>query len=300
MPSAVETPTDVGRRAAGRVWLSPIDVAADAVDGNTHDWLSDDETHRLQAMTSTTRRRSFLAGHWRARELAGDWLQVDPRRIALHRHDDGRPQLVVDGAASPLSLSLSHSGDWLAIALATVPVGIDVELPRRQRDLRALARFTFSPEEVASLDGLQDDAYSVAFHRLWTLKEARGKRLGEGLLPGRSRLVPASPGEMPHADAMRRPLAHWGVGDRHRSWQRTRAARHGIAWPSRALALPRRRLEPEAHTRHPARLAHLIASGTCEARGLAEAIRAFDADIGREFATDLVAQAQACVDLTQP
>src|SRR5690606_21211945 len=94
-----------------------------------------------------------------------------------------------------------HSGDWLAIALATVPVGIDVEFPRRARDLPALARFTFSPEEIASLDGLDEAAYGGAFHRLWTLKEARGKRLGEGLLPGRSRRVTALPSDPERADA---------------------------------------------------------------------------------------------------
>lgn len=190
--------------SVARMLLARLDNIADE-DGNA--WLSDDEAGRLQAMTSPVRRRSFLAGHWQARELAAEWLQLETRRIALHRHEDGRPRLLVDGAPSPLSLSLSHSGDWLAIALATVPVGIDVELPRRQRDLHALARFTFSPEEVARLDELEDAAYSGAFHRLWTLKEARGKRLGEGLLPGRARLVTASPSDAHEADAMSWPLA---------------------------------------------------------------------------------------------
>ena len=190
--------------SVARMLLARLDNIADE-DGNA--WLSDDEAGRLQAMTSPVRRRSFLAGHWQARELAAEWLQLETRRIALHRHEDGRPRLLVDGAPSPLSLSLSHSGDWLAIALATVPVGIDVELPRRQRDLHALARFTFSPEEVARLDGLEDAAYSGAFHRLWTLKEARGKRMGEGLLPGRSRLVTAAPSDPHDADAMTWSLA---------------------------------------------------------------------------------------------
>ena len=189
------------QRPAGRVWLSPLDAAAVAAVGEHPDWLSEDEASRLQAMTSTTRRRSFLAGHWRARELAGDWLQIDPRRVALHRHDDGRPRLLVDGGHSPLSLSLSHSGDWLALALATVPVGIDVELPRRKRDLDALARFTFSPEEVTRLDGLDDAGYGAAFHRLWTLKEARGKRSGTGLLPGQSRRVTSLPSDPDSAEA---------------------------------------------------------------------------------------------------
>ena len=187
---------------ATRIWLASLDDAADtAIDAGV-DWLSDDEATRLQAMTSDVRRRSFLAGHWQARVLAAGWLQVHARRIALHRHDDGRPCLSVDGDPSALSLSLSHSGDWLAIALATVPVGIDVELPRRPRDLQALARFTFSPEEVAGLDGLDDAGYCAAFHRLWTLKEARGKRSGEGLLPEQSRRINTLQSEAGEADAL--------------------------------------------------------------------------------------------------
>jgi 4'-phosphopantetheinyl transferase len=197
----------VRERPAGRIWLQPLDVADASPAGDRPHWLTDDEVERLRAMTSPVRRRSFLAGHWQARKLAADWLQLQPQRIALHRHDDGRPMLLVDGAPSPLSLSLSHSGDWLAIALATVPVGIDVELPRRQRDLDALARFTFSLEEVDRLRSLPEDARGQAFHVAWTLKEARGKRLGEGLLPGRSRLVTASPSDASDADAMSWQLA---------------------------------------------------------------------------------------------
>ena len=194
-------------RSAARILLATLDDSVFDVDASGTEWLTDDEAARLQAMTSTTRRRSFLAGHWRARELSADWLQVDPRRIALHRHDDGRPRMIVDGAPSALSLSLSHSGDWLAIALATVPVGIDVELPRRQRDLDALARFTFSRDEVERLSDVPESERAQAFHVLWTLKEARGKRLGEGLLPGRARLVTASPSGAHEADAMSWPLA---------------------------------------------------------------------------------------------
>ncbi|GHB94335.1 4'-phosphopantetheinyl transferase family protein [Thermomonas carbonis] len=190
---------------AARVWLGRLDALSDHLG---EDWLSDDEAKRLQAMTADVRRRSFLAGHWQARVLAADLLLIDSRRIALYRYDDGRPQLRVDGQPSLLSLSISHSGDWLAIALATVPVGVDVELPRRTRDLRALARFTFSPEEAAGLDRLDDTDYSLAFHRLWTLKEARGKRSGTGLLPGESRRVTSLPSNVDDAEA-----TSWILGD---------------------------------------------------------------------------------------
>lgn len=191
-----------------RIWLASLDDAAESAIAAGTGWLGEDESVRLRMMTATSRQRSFLAGHWLARRVSAEWLQLDAHRITLHRHDDGRPRLLVDDAPSLLSLSLSHSGDWLAIALATVPVGIDVELPRRPRDLRALARFTFSPEEVAGLEGLDDIGYNAAFHRLWTLKEARGKRSGTGLLPGESRRVTSVPSDADTAEA-----TSWALGE---------------------------------------------------------------------------------------
>src|SRR5690606_763944 len=72
----------------------------------------------------------------------------------------------------------------------------------------ALARFAFSPEEAARLDGLDDAGRRGAFHVLWTLKEARGKRSGEGLLPGQSRRVTSLP-----SDAAAGEAASWGFDD---------------------------------------------------------------------------------------
>ena len=187
------------------VRLARLDAFADDLGS---DWLTADETQRLQAMTAAARRRSFLAGHWLARRVTADWLQLDAARIALDRHPDGRPLLLVDDAPASLSISLSHSGDWLAIALATVPVGIDIELPRRLRDLEALARFAFAPDEVERLQRAPQTQRSAIFHTLWTLKEARGKRSGTGLLPGESRRVTSLPSDADTAEA-----TSWAFGD---------------------------------------------------------------------------------------
>jgi len=189
-----------GERAA-RVLLARLDAVADEAGADVGRWLTADEAARLQAMSLPARRRSFLAGHWLARRLAADWLQAGIGRIALHRHPDGRPQLLLDGAPTALALSLSHSGEWLACAIADVPVGIDVELPRRRRDLDALARFAFAPEEAERLRQLPEPERSATFHTLWTLREARGKRKGEGMLPAQSRRISAMPGDAVHAEA---------------------------------------------------------------------------------------------------
>lgn len=152
-------------------------------------WLTEAELQRLRGLRATARRDSFLAGHWQARRLAARWLGVKPERIALAAFADGRPALCLDGTPVPLSLSLAHSGDWLALALGEVAVGVDLEVPRRDRDLDALARFAFSAREARALAGLEAGRRGTAFHALWTLKEARVKRSGEGLRPRQARTI---------------------------------------------------------------------------------------------------------------
>lgn len=187
---------------AAHLYVLPIAVAAGVADAQGLDWLTEAERQRLQAITSPARRDTFLAGHWQARRLAAQWLQLDVRRIALDAHADGRPLLRVDGDAVPLHVSLSHSGDWLALALADAAVGVDVELPQRERDWEALARFVFSPEERQRLRDIDDAERTRMFHALWTLKEARGKRSGEGLQPRAARMVTAQPADAAGAEAL--------------------------------------------------------------------------------------------------
>lgn len=189
-------------RPTARLHLLPVVVAAAEAVAQRRDWLTDAERQRLQAITSPSRRDAFLAGHWQARALAAQWLQLDAGRIALDAYPDGRPRLRLDGDAAPLQVSLSHSGDWLALALADAPVGVDVELPQRARDWNALARFVFSPEERQRVRDADDATRAEVFHALWTLKEARGKRSGEGLQPRAARTFTAQPADAAGAEAL--------------------------------------------------------------------------------------------------
>lgn len=177
----------------GRIFVAALATAAAAAEASASGWLTAAETVRLAAMSSPGRRRQFLAGHWLARVAAGEYLRVEIDGCSLVQADDGSPRLQVDDRDSGWHVSLSHSGEWVACALAPSPVGVDLELPRRQRDIAGVAAFAFSPEECERLAALPDDSRADEFHRLWSLKEARGKRTGEGLLPRRSRLVTAWP-----------------------------------------------------------------------------------------------------------
>ena len=81
-----------------------------------------------------------------------------------------------------MRFNLSHSGRWVAIALAHArDVGVDIEAMDRLDDWRLLAGRIFSPRERSVLDALPEPQQREAFYNGWTRKEAYLKATGEGL-----------------------------------------------------------------------------------------------------------------------
>lgn len=130
--------------------------------------------------------RSFLAGRSLLRELVAAIAAVEPTDVTIEARcpvcggPHGRPTVVSPAAATPLQLSLAHSGAVVAAAAAWEnPVGVDVE--------RADA--AHAPERddaIAAVAGASGD--DPLEH--WTRVEAVLKADGRGLRvdPGRVRI----------------------------------------------------------------------------------------------------------------
>jgi 4'-phosphopantetheinyl transferase len=163
-------------------------------------WCSASEQQRLLTLQAPARRAQFLAGRWLMRSLlaqvhGGDALCDWPLTAEI----DGPPQLL-RAREQALYLSISHSGDWVACAVSGCPVGIDVECPRRVRDVLRLARWVCNPSEQTQLAALQSPAREALFYRLWAIKEARFKQLAPGGCPlVEINPVPADAGTAPDA-----------------------------------------------------------------------------------------------------
>lgn len=92
----------------------------------------------------------------------------------------GRPELVRDGRPIGVHASVSRSGPWGVVAVADVPVGVDIEQVSRT----AFAGFdevALSGDERAAVRTLAPDARAAARAALWTAKEALLKVSGSGL-----------------------------------------------------------------------------------------------------------------------
>lgn len=123
----------------------------------------------------------------------------------------GKP--VPTGAARGWEISVSHSGEWVALALAReAPVGVDVERLSDSRDLAGLAGYTLADTEHEVWRALPEEGKVGAFFGYWARKEALLKATGLGLSGGLRR-VSVSP---PHARA--RLLSWEGGGGPESAW----------------------------------------------------------------------------------
>ena len=118
----------------------------------------------------------------------------------------------------PLEFSLAHSGDWALVAMATRPIGADVEQVRQIDSLDAMVGRICTTQEQQHLRQIACAEQIEQFFRLWTAKEAVLKGAGQGLQIDPSQVeIPASD------DGLWMPvtLTH---GDRHTQWHLQRFA----------------------------------------------------------------------------
>lgn len=168
------------------VTLSPL-ATAEAGEG----WLDDGERARLAAITVPLRRRQFLAGHGLARRLAARATGLAPQDWTWRVEVDGRRALR-HAAGERLWVSISHSGEAVAAAVARQPLGLDLECDPRPRDWAGLAGRLF---EASVAEWIGSDP--AAFRQAWALAEADGKRSGRGIQRGvlrRLAMVPVDAG----------------------------------------------------------------------------------------------------------
>jgi len=166
-----------------------------------------DDLHRLPAEEARRVRRARLQQrHETGRTLLDDLLKTmtGTGDWSIAEEPGGKPALVAAGRSDVPTISISHSGGLLAVAVSRLgPIGVDVERHDARRDVASLARYAFGPQEqaIVAAGGV------AAFFRIWTLREAMSKATGEGIsmaADGSDRIGPHPP-----RGAWRTPDGRW-------------------------------------------------------------------------------------------
>ena len=135
------------------------------------------EKNRLEKVLKTsheqTRRMSVFA-EWKAKNLIAETLNIPLSEVDFCYSEKGKPYLK-DGE---FHFSISHSGEWAAVALAPDPVGIDIEIikPINSR----LKRRICNDDDLVFLSQTEGDE-NLTLLKIWTAKEAYFKKTGSGI-----------------------------------------------------------------------------------------------------------------------
>ncbi|MET7406943.1 4'-phosphopantetheinyl transferase family protein [Streptomyces sp. NB004] len=124
----------------------------------------------------------FLTSRLVTKYTAAAALDARATDLNLAYKIGGRPYL---RGLDQVDISLTHTDDLIAVAVSrTGRIGVDAEPAGRAMSFDLLHSHVCSPAERAELELLPAGRRSAALLRLWTLKEAYTKAIGQGLRLG--------------------------------------------------------------------------------------------------------------------
>jgi 4'-phosphopantetheinyl transferase len=169
-------------KAPAVYWLSETgdDIAGDG------QWLTGRERGKLKQLRFTKRRADWRLGRWTAKRAVCAYLRGEGKVLGLEdveivAAEDGAPELYVGGAASRITISISHSGNvgFAVLSPRGLAVGCDVEAvePRSERFVRDY----FTAEELKRVHGSDDSDRPHIINLMWSAKESTLKAVRTGL-----------------------------------------------------------------------------------------------------------------------
>lgn len=143
--------------------------------------LNDSERQKAQTFKFQALRDRFVMVRAALRQTLASYLDSAPADLCFEAGEYGKPHL----ACGSLHFNLSHTGDYLLIAVGNVPdIGIDIEAITARNSLDGIAKRVFSSNEFAQWQQLPPEQQLAGFYRLWTKKEAFVKAVGRGIALG--------------------------------------------------------------------------------------------------------------------
>lgn len=142
--------------------------------------LSPDEHARAGRYRDPVDADAFTWARGLQRTILGTHLSAPPDSLQFVQDGDGKPTLARAGNGC-CEYNASHSGELLALAISSAPVGVDIERARPMPGLEKVARRVFDPATSAAIAAAPDGAREPRFFTAWTALEAHAKLHGHGV-----------------------------------------------------------------------------------------------------------------------
>ncbi|ACA87573.1 4'-phosphopantetheinyl transferase family protein [Shewanella woodyi] len=161
-------------------------------------WLPEDELTKVSRYVQADARDKALVVRGYLRGIlsltrSGD-VTLSPSEWQFEYGEKGKPDLITEQALlSGLKFNISHSGDWLVVAVyqgqlglsggerASIELGVDIERNRDSTNIYPILNHYFTQSETDELLSLPESSQRQRFFDLWALKESYIKAKGLGL-----------------------------------------------------------------------------------------------------------------------
>lgn len=141
------------------------------------EWLSTQELEQIERYQHQESRKQALVSFSMRRRVLSGYLNCHPKEIEFVAGSYGKPQLA---GIDHLHFNVSHSGEYIVIAVSDNPVGIDLEEHDIAIDALGVGSMLFAEAEMQLLKRCSIEEACVLFYDLWTKKEAFLKATGWG------------------------------------------------------------------------------------------------------------------------
>jgi 4'-phosphopantetheinyl transferase len=145
------------------------------------------EIDRANRYYHTKDKNRFIISRAGLRIILGRYLNVHPSSVDFEIGQNKKPHIKNN---SNLYYNISHSGDWIVIAVSNSELGADIEFVNHSFGYKDVLADNFSQPEV---NYINENSSAERFFMLWTRKEALTKATGKGL-DGDLKLIPCLDG----------------------------------------------------------------------------------------------------------
>lgn len=186
------------------IWRIRVSEHISAIN-NLWQLLNAGEHQRANRYYREKDKQRFIVSRWALRLLLGKYLHVNPEEIIFETGRNQKPHIKHH---TNLHYNVSHSGDYVLIAISGSEVGVDVEHTDTNLHYQDIMQIAYSDEEIDVVNRSADPLSS--FYIFWTRKEALLKATAKGI-DDEMKLIPALDGSYAPFPSMNELLNNWFV-----------------------------------------------------------------------------------------
>ena len=134
------------------------------------DVISVDEVEKSSRFVQEEDMKRYIIGKFYLRIILSKIVLIKPSAIVFSYTKNRKPYLLEH------EFNISHSGNFVVIAISPLPVGIDIEFIKEDFEYHSILNDCFTPLELSQINTVVD------FYTFWTRKEAILKATAEGLI----------------------------------------------------------------------------------------------------------------------